>query len=169
MLASAMVSLSDERFELLRQVGEGGSDVVYEARDRTSDRCVAVKLLQEIGRVADGRFECEAALLADIQHPSVVRYVAHGERRGSPRHQAGESTHSRACATIACKRATRSPTRSTSTVCLLASERRGEARLVLAGAKAWLSERAGKAEHTGLRLCFLNGVPENVRLAALEL
>ena len=61
-----MVSLADGRFELHRKVGEGGLGVVYEARDRSTDRRVAVKLVQELGRVAEGRLEREASLLADV-------------------------------------------------------------------------------------------------------
>ncbi|MDB4987000.1 MAG: Adenylate cyclase [Myxococcaceae bacterium] len=73
-----MFSLTGDRYEFLRQVGEGSFGVVYEARDLASDRRVAIKLMQEVGRIADGRFEREVALLADVQHPSVVRYLAHG-------------------------------------------------------------------------------------------
>ena len=39
---------------------------------------MAVKLLHTKGAVDQGRFQREAALLAELQHPCIVRYVAHG-------------------------------------------------------------------------------------------
>ena len=46
---------------------------------------MAVKLLRELPAHERARFEREAQALAQIQHPDVVRYVAHGHtREGSP-------------------------------------------------------------------------------------
>ncbi len=50
--------------------------VVYRARDRTSGDVVAVKVLHQDQR--PDRFLREAAVLAELSHPAVVRYVAHG-------------------------------------------------------------------------------------------
>src|SRR4051794_10533829 len=72
-----LASLAD-RFELLRQVGAGGFGVVYEARDRRDGSSVAVKLLTATSVLAETRFDREAVLLAELRHPSLVRYVAHG-------------------------------------------------------------------------------------------
>lgn len=51
---------------------------VYRARDLTDGATVAVKILtgREV-REAE-RFGLEAAILADLAHPAIVRYVAHG-------------------------------------------------------------------------------------------
>jgi tetratricopeptide (TPR) repeat protein len=55
---------------------------VYRARDITDGAVVAVKILtgREI-REAE-RFDLEAAILADLTHPAIVRYIAHGVEGG---------------------------------------------------------------------------------------
>ncbi|HTJ43866.1 MAG TPA: protein kinase [Kofleriaceae bacterium] len=73
MLPGEMVA---ERFELEALAQAGGMGAVYRARDRLNGERVAVKLLHEAG---DGqRFLREAALLAELRHPAIVRHVAHG-------------------------------------------------------------------------------------------
>jgi tetratricopeptide (TPR) repeat protein len=52
---------------------------VYEARDRASGMRVAVKVVRGHGRLDGKRFAREAELLAELDHPAVVRYVAHGD------------------------------------------------------------------------------------------
>jgi len=66
------------RFELDSLVGTGGMARVYRAREIATGRLVAVKVLHEArtGRLA--RFEREGAVLARMQHPHIVRYLAHG-------------------------------------------------------------------------------------------
>jgi hypothetical protein len=49
---------------------------VFRARDLESDTLVALKMVE--GDAANARFEREANLLAQLQHPNIVRYVAHG-------------------------------------------------------------------------------------------
>ena len=73
-----MLRLGTGRFELLRQVGEGGAGVVYEGRDLTTRAAVAVKLLHTGSELAQARFETEIAVLAELPHPAIVRYIAHG-------------------------------------------------------------------------------------------
>ena len=65
-----------ERFELLAFAGAGGMGRVYRARDTATGSTVAVKLLPDGGDSA--RFAREAEVLAGIDHPGVVRYLAHG-------------------------------------------------------------------------------------------
>jgi eukaryotic-like serine/threonine-protein kinase len=72
----------DARFELLSQAGKGGMASVYRARDRTTSRIVAVKVLALEKPFDVARFGREAAVLATVQHPNVVRYVAHGQAEG---------------------------------------------------------------------------------------
>src|SRR4051794_8440706 len=67
-----------DRFELLAFAASGGMGDVYRARDRTTGAIVAVKLLSR-GPSHVRRFEREAGVLSRIDHPGVVRYVAHGE------------------------------------------------------------------------------------------
>jgi hypothetical protein len=67
-----------ERFELVALAAKGGMGRVYRAVDRTTTETVAVKLLAGDARHA-ARFVREAGLLAGIDHPGVVRYLAHGE------------------------------------------------------------------------------------------
>ena len=72
------MQLIADRFEIERLVGSGGMGEVFRARDRTNGALVAVKVLYgSLTRDAD-RFRREAQILADINHPRIVRYVAHG-------------------------------------------------------------------------------------------
>src|SRR5436190_334197 len=66
------------RFELERLAQIGGMGSVYQARDRITQHRVAVKLLRAPGGVHDQRFLREAALLAELRHPAIVRHIAHG-------------------------------------------------------------------------------------------
>jgi serine/threonine protein kinase/tetratricopeptide (TPR) repeat protein len=72
-------------FELLREIGRGGMGVVYEARQRSLDRRVAVKLLP-FAAVLDSRqiarFKHEAQAAAQIHHPNIVPVFAIGVERG---------------------------------------------------------------------------------------
>ncbi|MDB4973490.1 MAG: Serine/threonine protein kinase [Myxococcaceae bacterium] len=85
-----MLRLDTDRFELLRQVGEGSYGVVFEARDRQTAGLVAIKLLHDGDEVAEERFEREAVVLAELQHPAIVRYVAHGSAADGRRYLAME-------------------------------------------------------------------------------
>ncbi len=67
-----------ERFELLSLAGAGGMGAVYRARDLVAGRDVAVKTLLAKSPEAMARFAREAAALAALEHPAIVRYVAHG-------------------------------------------------------------------------------------------
>lgn len=67
-----------ERFEIERLAGEGGMAAVYRAIDRLSGGPVAIKMLHRQGAEEVRRFAREALLLAEIPHPGIVRYVAHG-------------------------------------------------------------------------------------------
>jgi eukaryotic-like serine/threonine-protein kinase len=66
-----------ERFVLAELAGRGGMGEVYRAEDRRTGQPVAIKLLHAQGGDA-ARFEREACILADLDDPLVVRYVAHG-------------------------------------------------------------------------------------------
>ncbi len=70
-LLSAPVSLP-ARFELVRQIGEGGMGVVYEARDVERDVRVALKTLRYHDPDALARFKREFRAIQDIHHPNLV-------------------------------------------------------------------------------------------------
>jgi tRNA A-37 threonylcarbamoyl transferase component Bud32/tetratricopeptide (TPR) repeat protein len=65
------------RFEIVALADWGGMGAVYRARDRHSGGDVALKLL--LDESSEERFTREAHVLADLRHPGIVRYVAHGK------------------------------------------------------------------------------------------
>jgi eukaryotic-like serine/threonine-protein kinase len=72
-----------ERFELEAEVGAGGMGSVFRARDRESGERVAIKFLHADHADHDGsvsRFERECETLQRLEHPGIVRYLAHGDR-----------------------------------------------------------------------------------------
>src|SRR5688572_2715870 len=66
------------RFTLQALVGHGGMGTVYLAADSLSGQRVALKLLHSDSAEALQRFAREAAVLAQLHHPGIVSYVAHG-------------------------------------------------------------------------------------------
>jgi eukaryotic-like serine/threonine-protein kinase len=67
-----------ERFSIQRLAGRGGMGTVYRAIDLTTNMPVAVKCVGRTSRASGERFAREATMLAQLSHPAVVRYVAHG-------------------------------------------------------------------------------------------
>jgi hypothetical protein len=75
----------DGRFEIRGRAGEGGMGTVYRALDHLARREVAVKILRDSSPSDLGRFAREARLLAELDHPGIVRYVEHGTtEQGAP-------------------------------------------------------------------------------------
>ncbi|APR80966.1 Adenylate cyclase [Minicystis rosea] len=66
------------RFILDREAGSGGMGTVYCAFDRVTGDPVAIKILRGRDAVDIERFAREAAILAELDHPAIVRYVGHG-------------------------------------------------------------------------------------------
>src|ERR1700761_4999530 len=85
------LDLVSDRFQVVRLAGAGGMGVVYRARDRLTGNAVALKVLRPAGG-SEGhdpdqveRFLREPRILSEVQHPAIVRYIAHGEtERGEP-------------------------------------------------------------------------------------
>lgn len=73
-----VVEQESERFERLELAGRGGMSTVYRALDRTTKQVVAMKELLDAGGESVRRFFNEVRVLEEIEHPHVVRYVAHG-------------------------------------------------------------------------------------------
>src|SRR4051794_40773196 len=68
-----------DRFELVRLAGAGAIGQVWLARDRESSASLALKLLTKPEREeTSARFLREALTLSQLDHPRIVRYVAHG-------------------------------------------------------------------------------------------
>lgn len=62
-------------YELLREIHRGGQGVVYQAIQKSTKRKVAIKVMKEgpFASTADrARFEREAQVLAQLQHPNIV-------------------------------------------------------------------------------------------------
>jgi Protein kinase domain len=77
-----------DRYQVDRQVGEGGYAVVYHARQMSLDRPVALKILKTPPGLDDsarskfrGRFAAEAKTIAQLKHPSVVDVYDYGVSR----------------------------------------------------------------------------------------
>ncbi len=78
------------RFVVEREVGAGGMGTVYRATDRLDGAPVALKLLRGDNASHVERFTQEAGILAQLHHPGVVRYVAHGAMPDGGRYLAME-------------------------------------------------------------------------------
>ena len=74
-------------YEILGELGRGGVGVVFQARHRTLNRPVAIKMLHPslFPTEADRRrLRAEAEAVARLQHPNVVQLYEIGESGGSP-------------------------------------------------------------------------------------
>jgi serine/threonine protein kinase/CheY-like chemotaxis protein len=69
-------------YEIIKQIGSGGMGIVYRARQKSTGRTVALKILfpklmrEEIVRQ---RFLREARLIGELEHPNIVRGIDVGE------------------------------------------------------------------------------------------
>lgn len=82
---SAPPELPGADFQLVRKIGGGGMGVVFEARQISLDRPVAVKLLTP-SLVANAarreQFEQESRLVATLEHPGIVKVIGAGQSAG---------------------------------------------------------------------------------------
>lgn len=78
------------RFRIERRIGAGGMGTVYRGRDLESGDPVAIKRLDIRGKNDAERFVREAAVLAELSHPGIVRYIAHGLTEGREHYLAME-------------------------------------------------------------------------------
>lgn len=79
-----MGKLIDHRYEILKKIGEGGMGAVFLADDTRLGRRVAIKRLHLVGRESDvqmfeDRFEREARVMAQFQHPNIVSVHDYGQ------------------------------------------------------------------------------------------
>ena len=66
------MSSGQQRFKLGRQLGSGGTSVVYEAYDRIREMPVALKELRNVDPVRLYGFKREFRALGDLSHPNIV-------------------------------------------------------------------------------------------------
>jgi len=80
-----------EGFRILREIGRGGSGVVFEAEQAGPRRAVALKLLRRTPGDNDARhFRREVAALARLEHPGIAALHAAGETPDGDRYLAME-------------------------------------------------------------------------------
>ncbi|HWN68560.1 MAG TPA: protein kinase, partial [Haliangium sp.] len=68
----------DHRFQVELEVAAGGMGRIFRAIDLQTGQLVAIKVLGYRDPRARERFLQEARMLAEIRHPGIVRYIAHG-------------------------------------------------------------------------------------------
>ncbi|HZD22408.1 MAG TPA: protein kinase, partial [Acidimicrobiia bacterium] len=67
--------MTNDRYQLIEQIGTGGMATVWRARDRTLKRPVAIKRLRPLftsDPSAADRFKREARAAATLNHPNIV-------------------------------------------------------------------------------------------------
>jgi eukaryotic-like serine/threonine-protein kinase len=68
-----------DRFTTESHIGSGGMGDIYKGLDRETSTPVAIKLLRANAAPQErARFAREIAVLADLRHPNIVQYIAHG-------------------------------------------------------------------------------------------
>lgn len=75
------------RYEIVEEIGRGGSGIVYKARQAGLDRLLAWKVLISGSRASPAelaRFRREAQALALLDHPLIVKVHDFGEQEGCP-------------------------------------------------------------------------------------
>src|SRR5258707_7336391 len=65
------------RYRIVRQLGQGGMGTVYEAVDQRLSSIVAIKEMRAATDEARSAFEREASLLANLRHPALPNVIDH--------------------------------------------------------------------------------------------
>ena len=84
--AGATAFVSEERYEILEEVGRGGMGLIYKARDRRLGRIVALKRMPENLREHPGAvqlFLSEAQASARMNHPNIVTLYDADQENGA--------------------------------------------------------------------------------------
>ncbi|HZO17217.1 MAG TPA: serine/threonine-protein kinase, partial [Polyangiaceae bacterium] len=73
-------SQQPERFAIEARVGGGASGDIFKGVDNESGTTVALKVLRRTATEGErARFKREIGVVADLRHPNIVDYIAHGE------------------------------------------------------------------------------------------
>jgi len=67
-----------DRFEIVGRARSGGMGDVYKALDRSTSEPVAIKVVTDGHGSSGGRFTREIRILAELEHPRIVRYLSDG-------------------------------------------------------------------------------------------
>lgn len=73
------VTSLQERFACQRHLSSTNASWVFRGKDLRSGQEVAVKILRDFTPGSRDAFTAEALLLSELEHPGIVRYIAHGE------------------------------------------------------------------------------------------
>jgi tetratricopeptide (TPR) repeat protein len=75
-----------DRYEVDREIGQGGMAVVWRARDIRHDSQVAIKILKQelVAALGGERFTREIRITAALQHPNILPLLDSGEAGGLP-------------------------------------------------------------------------------------
>ncbi|MGB2895294.1 MAG: serine/threonine-protein kinase [Anaerolineales bacterium] len=82
---SIMMLKSLGNYQLLEQIGQGGMATVYKAVDPTQDGYLAIKVLSSaraLHQHGDKRFQREARVVMQLEHPHIVPVLDYGEING---------------------------------------------------------------------------------------
>ena len=74
-------------YQILKELGRGGAGIVYEARQLSLNRLVALKMLLRGKYSAEsdlGRLRAEGAAIAQLQHPNIIQIYEIAEVGGLP-------------------------------------------------------------------------------------
>ena len=74
-------------YEIIKKLGRGGMGVVYQARQVSLNRMVALKIMLSSEHASDrelARFRTEAEIVARFQHPNIVQVHEFGVQDGRP-------------------------------------------------------------------------------------
>ena len=83
--SSRTAKVVDGRFQLVRHARSGGMGEVFVAEDLSREGAtVAVKILSTTRPLIVERFLREAQILSELDHPAIVRHLAHGMHEGEP-------------------------------------------------------------------------------------
>lgn len=85
MLGLNSKSLVNNRYRVIKKLGEGGKGIVLECLDQSLDRPVAVKLMKSTpDEETNARFQREARITARLIHPNIVAVFDVGIQDGHP-------------------------------------------------------------------------------------